>query len=87
MFGYEILRNQWVILVVFGGLAFVFYFMVHFYDYQKPRKRKQSNPEEYETEYMTARQAIPLSIKVLVTAILVFAIIFSIHAINHPQSW
>lgn len=87
MFGYELLREKWVYLVLFGGLAFLFYIVIHYNDYYKPRKMKPENPEEYETEYMNAWQAIPWSLKVTIAAILVFAVIYSIHAIQHPNSF
>lgn len=87
MFGYELLRNKWVILAMAAGLAAILYVIIHYYDYHKPRKTKKENPEEFETEYLSAWQAIPWGAKVTIAAIAIFAVIFSIHAIIHPNSW
>ncbi len=89
MFEYEFLRNQWVFVIVFGGLAAVFYVVLHYYDYLRPRKRKKKirQPDEYETNYMSVWQGIPWAIKVTITLIFVFAVIYSIHAVLHPNSW
>lgn len=87
MFGYEILRNKWALIVLFGGAALVFYAILYLWDYYKERKMSETKPDEYETEYMTAWQAIPWTIKVTVTVIVAFGIIYSIHALIYPNSW
>jgi len=87
MFNYEILRNRWVIFVLFAGLALVFYVILYLIDYDRPRKRKEDDPEEYDSEYMNANEATPWALKVLVIAIFIFGIIFTLHVIEHPSSW
>ena len=87
MFAYELLRNQWVMIALFGGLALVFYFVLHFQDYYLPRKHKANNREEYETNHMGAWQAIPWSVKVTIIVILIFGITYSIYVLLNPQSW
>ncbi len=87
MFGYEILRDKWVILMMLGGLALLIYVVVHYNDYHKPRKTKEGEPGEYETEYMGSWEAIPWSVKVTIAAILIFAVVYSVHAIIHPNSF
>ncbi len=87
MFGYEILRNKWVILMLFGGLALLFYVLVFYNDYHKSRKKRSDDPEKFETEYMGAWEAIPWSIKVTVAGIVIFALVYSIHAIIYPNSF
>ncbi len=87
MFEYEFLRNQWVFVVIFGGLAAVFYVVLHYYDYHKPRKKKNKHSDDYETNYMSAWQGVPWSVKITIALIFVFAVIYSIHAVLHPNSW
>lgn len=87
MFKYELLRNQWAVLALCGGIALVFYFIVLFYDYHRDRKTKADNPTEYETEYLGVWQAIPWTVKITVALIFIFAVIYSVNALTHPKSW
>lgn len=83
----EILKHQWVIITLFGGVAFVLFFFLYYIDLWKPRKMKESNPEEYETDYLSANEAIPWIIKVLILVVVIFMIIYTIIAIYQPKNW
>lgn len=87
MFGYEILRNKWAIVVLIGGTALVFYAILFLFDYYRERKVKKDNPEEYETEYLTAWQAFPWAVKLTMAVIVAFGIIYSINILINPTSW
>lgn len=87
MFGYEILRNKWAWIVLFGGVALVIYSIVFLLDYWKKRKLKDGINGMYETEYMTAWQAMPWTVKITIAVIVVFGIIFSISQLTNPTSW
>jgi heme/copper-type cytochrome/quinol oxidase subunit 2 len=87
MFRYDTLREEWLIAAMFIGLAVVLYFLVFYIDLGRPRKRKQDNPEEYETNYLTAWQGIPWSVKIAAPLIMIFMVIYIIQHIIHPNSW
>jgi len=83
----DLLKNQLVIITLFGGTALVLYFIIYYIDLWRPRKKKEQNPEEYETNYLSANEAIPWSIKIIILVVVVFMIYYTIFGINNPQNW
>ncbi len=86
MFQYEILRNRWVILMLFTGLVLLLIIALFFLDYFTPRKVSEEKPDEYET-HLSAWEGIPWGLKAVIGIILIFAVSYSIYAIIHPNSW
>lgn len=87
MFRYDTLREEWLIAAMLIGLAAVLYFIVFYFDLERPRKRKQENPEEFETNYLSVWQGIPWSVKIAAPVIIIFMVIYIIIHIIHPNSW
>ncbi len=83
----DLFKNQLVIITLFGGAAVVLYFILYYIDLWRPRKKKEQNPEEYETNYLSANEAIPWSIKIIILVVVVFMIYYTIFGINNPQNW
>lgn len=83
----DLLKNQLVIITLFGGTALVLYFMLYYIDLWRPRKKKEQKPDEYETNYLSANEAIPWSIKIIILVVVVFMIYYTIFGINNPQNW
>lgn len=87
MFRYDTLREQWLIVVLFMGVALVLLLIVFYIDLETLRRRKKDKPEEYETHYLSVWRGIPWSVKITATAIMIFMIIFLIEHMMHPNSW
>lgn len=87
MFRYDTLREQWFIAAMFIGVALVLYFLIFYLDLERPRKRKQDKPEEYETNYLSIMQGIPWSVKITTVVIMIFMFIYLVQHIIHPNSW
>ena len=83
----DLLKNQLVIITLFGGTALVLYFMIYYIDLWRPRKKKEEKLDEYETNYLSANEAIPWAIKIIILVVVVFMIYYTIFGINNPQNW
>ena len=85
MFRYDTLREQWAIMAIFVGIALVLYFIVYYLDLEKPRKRKPGG--EYETNYLSAWDGIPWSLRITAVIIVISMILYLIQHIINPNSW
>ncbi len=83
----DLLKHQWIILTLLGGTAAVLYFILYYIDLWKPRKTRESDPETYETNTMSANEAIPWSIKMIILVVVVFMAIYTMVMINNPKNW
>lgn len=72
---------------MFIGVALVLYFLIFYLDLERPRKKKRGKPEEFETNYLSAWEAIPWSVKITTVVIMIFMVIYLIQHIIHPNSW
>jgi heme/copper-type cytochrome/quinol oxidase subunit 2 len=87
MFDYELLRNRWVLLILFTGIAFILFVILYFMDLWKPRKMKEDKPDEFDTAYLTTMEGIPSTIKVIIVAITLFMAYYLVTIFLKPQSW
>ena len=90
MFEYEFLRNQWVFVSRIwriGGGILCGSALLRLPSGRERERKQIRHPDEYETNYMSVWQGIPWSVKVTIALIFVFAVIYSIHAVLHPNSW
>jgi len=86
MYDYEVLRNQWIIFALLGGIVFVLFIIIGYLDLWKPRKRK-TNSDETDTEYMGAIESIPWILKVMFIGSFVFIVLYIIFRIINPPNW
>jgi len=63
------------------------YFILYYIDLWKPRKTKEDDPETYATNYMSANQAIPWSIKMIILVVVVFMLLYTLVMIYNPKNW
>lgn len=88
MFGYELLREQWVILVLFIAACLIAFTALIYHELWKPRKKKKVGEEEvYETQYLSTWKGIPTSIKITIFLLLIYLVTYSTYAILNPNSW
>jgi heme/copper-type cytochrome/quinol oxidase subunit 2 len=87
MFDYEILRNRWVILVLFIGIALVLWVCLMYIDLWKPRKMKDDSPDEPETGYLGTWEGIPWTIKVISVVIILAMGYYTVELFIHPENW
>ena len=83
----DLLKHQWIILTLLGGTAAVLYFILYYIDLWRPRKMKESDPEAHDTNYMSANQAIPWSVKMIILVVFVFMLLYTVVMINNPKNW
>lgn len=85
MFRYDDLREQWLIVVLFVGIALIFYMILFYIDLSLPRKKKPGT-DEFELHYMSWYKAIPWSIWVTATAVIFFMFIYLLVHLIYPIS-
>jgi len=83
----DLLKHQWIIITLFGGTAAMLYFILYYIDLWKPRKTKEDDPETYATNYMSANQSIPWSIKMIILVVVVFMLLYTLVMIYNPKNW
>ena len=83
----DLLKHQWVIITLFGGAAAALYFILYYIDLWRPRKTRDDDPEAHDTNYMSANQAIPWSIKMIILVVVVFMILYTLVMFNNPKNW
>ncbi len=84
MFRYDTLREQWLIAVLFVGVALVFYLALYLYDLRKPRRMKDGVPELH---YLSIWEGIPWSIRVTAFIFFLSMTIYVINLFANPRSW
>jgi len=84
MFRYDTLREQWLIAVLFVGVALVLYLALYFYDLRKPRRMKDGVPELH---YLSTWEGIPWSIKVTAFLFFLSMTVYIINLFANPRSW
>ncbi len=87
MFRYDTLREQWLILAFFVGLALILYWIIFYSDLHRLRKMRSEKPDDYDKNYLTVWQGIPWSVKIASVAILIFMGIYLTVHILQPYSW
>ena len=87
MFRYDTLREQWLIITLFFGLAFVLFYIIISNDINRPREKKKDKPDEFRTEYLSVWQGIPWSVKIVVVVLFISMLTYQIVHIIHPNSW
>jgi uncharacterized membrane protein len=92
MFRYELLRNQWVMLALLGGIAIIAYIAIYVLDFSKERKQKKNHnkygdQDLYETNYLTTWQGMPWSLKITIFIIVTLMTGYAVVLITNPQSW
>ena len=86
MFRYELLRNEWIILVLFAGTAMVFYLVLFYLDFWKPREKDEKSGE-YRENYLSVFEGIPWALKVTIFLIVVIMTTYAIIRVIDPKSW
>jgi len=86
MFRYELLRNEWVLLILFGGTALVFYVVLYYFDFWQPRPRDEATGK-HKLKFLSAFEGIPWSIKIIIFLIVVIMTTYAIVRIIYPKSW
>ncbi len=86
MFNYDVMRNQWVMLAMFGGVVFVLFVVVTYLDLWQPRKKKKDS-DETETNYLSLSDGIPMSLKGTYIVLTIFTILYIIYRILNPPNW
>jgi predicted small integral membrane protein len=84
MFRYDTLREEWLIAVLFTGLALILYLILFYIDLGTPRKMRDGEPER---NYLSVWHGIPWSVKVTVTVLLILIFIYLVSNILNPKSW
>jgi heme/copper-type cytochrome/quinol oxidase subunit 2 len=85
MFRYDDLREQWLIVYFFVGIALIFYLVLFYIDTSLPRKKKPAS-EEFELHYLSWHKAIPWSIWVTAISVLLFMFIYLLIHLIYPIS-
>jgi hypothetical protein len=75
MFRYDDLREQWLIVALFVGVAMIFYLLLFYIDLSLPRKKKPGS-DEYQLHYLSWYKAIPWVIWVTAIGIMFFMFIY-----------
>lgn len=83
----EVFRNREVIIALFTGIALVLYVVLFYVDLWKPRKMKESEPDEPETRYLSVWEGIPWTIKVIMVVIVLAMIMYTIYLFINPPIW
>lgn len=83
MFRYDTFREQLLIIVMFFGVALIFYLILFFVDLSMPRKKKPGE-ENYELNYLSWYKAIPWSIWVTALSLLFFMFIYLLVHLLYP---
>jgi hypothetical protein len=84
MFRYDVLREQWLIGVLFIGTALVLYVALYYYDLRKPRKLKDGVPVLH---YLSTWEGIPWSIKVTAFIFSISMLIYIVNLFINPRAW
>ena len=86
-FLFEVLRNQWLVLAIGGGLILLLLAMLLYLAIWRPREKLESERTRDESGWGHTWRHIPLILILTYVVAVIYAIAFSIYVSNSPPNW
>lgn len=89
MFQLEVLRNQWVILALFGGAALALMMVLYYLAAWRPRPEPQTTAPQPEKRSLGNWLvfAFPWILIVLFVSVAAYALVYLIMHVSNPPNW
>lgn len=87
MLRYEILREQWLLATLGGGLVLVLTTVASYLAIWRPRPGKPEEGNREEPPRLTFLQAVPMVLVLTYVGIVIFMLGYFIQKIYYPPNW